>query len=94
MTTTFRSYGFGKLSRIGSRNPANRISPISRDTRRIEVEVTQEGQNKAIDMSVLLPINRSECGSRRVAVLTLNGAQARELYNTLNEFYNDTSLDK
>lgn len=85
------SQGFGKITGIGTRNPENRVAPRICRSRRIEVSVTQERMNTAINMELLLPIQRSERGSRRVAALNLNGSQARALYETLSAFFENAN---
>ena len=85
--TTVNSQGFGKITGIGTLNPENRIAPKRNRSRRVEVSVTQDRRNTPIDVRILLPIQRSACGSRRVAEINLNGAQARSLYETLANFF-------
>ena len=89
-----QSQGFGKLSGIGKINPLNRLNPETCESRRIEVSVSQDRMNTAIDVDIVVPIQRSELGSRRVANLRLNGAQARTLYDTLNRFFEDHNQNK
>ena len=81
------SEGFGKITGIGTRNPENRVSPRPNTSRRVEVSVLQDRKNSPINVEILLPIQRSQCGSRRVVALSLNGAQARSLYETLANFF-------
>jgi len=81
------SGGFGKITGIGTRNPDNRIAPKVCQTRRVEVALTQERSNSAINLEITVPIQRSERGSRRVTALNLNGSQARALYETLSRFF-------
>jgi hypothetical protein len=81
------SEGFGKITGIGTRNPENRLAPRPCQTRRVEVSVTQDRKNTPINVEILLPIQRSDRGSRRIAALNLNGAQARALYETLATFF-------
>jgi hypothetical protein len=85
--TTVKSSGFGKITGIGTRNTENRVAPKGNRSKRVEVSVTQDRRNTPINVEILVPITRSECGSRRVAALSLNGSQARALYNTLTEFF-------
>jgi hypothetical protein len=81
------SEGFGKITGIGTRNPENRIAPRPNTSRRVEVSVSQDRRNTPINVEILLPIQRSKCGSRRVAAINLNGTQARALYETLANFF-------
>lgn len=53
--------------------------------------MTQDRRNTPINLDICVPIQRSELGSRRVAALSLNGTQARALYNTLNEFFTNVN---
>jgi hypothetical protein len=85
------SGGFGKITGIGTRNPENRVSPRPCATRRIEVAVSQDRKNTPINVEILLPIQRSERGSRRIVSLNLNGAQARSLYETLARFFEESN---
>lgn len=84
---TVNSEGFGQITGIGTINTENRVSPKPTRSRRVEVSVTQDRRNTPINVKILLPIQRSECGSRRVAALNLNGTQARALYETLANFF-------
>lgn len=81
------SKGYGKISNIGTRNPDNRVNPPNNTSRRVEVKVTQDRRNTPINVELLVPLQRSDKGSRRVASLNLNGSQARTLYETLAEFF-------
>lgn len=83
------SDGFGKITGIGTRNTENRIAPRPCESRRVEVLVTQDRKNTPINVEILLPIQRSECGSRRVQAVNLNGTQARALYKTLARFFEE-----
>jgi hypothetical protein len=85
------SQGFGKITGIGTRNSENRVSPRVCRSRRIEVSVKQDRMNTAINMELLVPIGRSERGSRRIAALNLNGSQARSLYETLSAFFENAN---
>lgn len=85
------SEGFGKITRIGTINPENRISPRPNRSRRVEVSVTQDRRNTPINVEILLPIQRSTRGSRRIAALNLNGTQARALYETLAAFFEEAN---
>jgi hypothetical protein len=85
------SGGFGRITRIGTRNPENRVSPRTSRSRRLEVAVSQDRRNTSINLEIYVPIQRSSVGSRRVAALNLNGAQARVLYETLSEFFSDAN---
>lgn len=86
-----KSEGFGKITRIGTINPENRVSPRPNRSRRVEVSVTQDRRNTPINVEILLPIQRSTRGSRRIAALNLNGTQARALYETLAAFFEEAN---
>jgi hypothetical protein len=83
------SQGYGRLLGIGSRNPENKVAPLPNTSKRLEVSVSQDGMNKSINVELLVPIQRSKAGSRRVASLQLNGSQARSLYETLDRFFSE-----
>lgn len=87
------SEGYGKITGIGTVNPENRVSPRPSRSRRIEVSVTQDRKNTPINVEILLPIQRSELGSRRVVAVSLNGAQARSLYETLTNFFEGANMN-
>lgn len=87
MKTLTTSRGFGKLTGIGSLNTKNRIQPKTTRSHRVEVMIEQEGVNKAASVQVIVPVSRSSKGSRRVARITWNGYQAREVYETLRKFF-------
>lgn len=84
--TTNPSYE--SLARIGTgSNPRNafRFTPTS--STEIGVSIEQPASKKAMTMEVIVPITRSKTRSRRTARFTLNGTQARKLYETLSKFY-------
>jgi hypothetical protein len=84
--TTNNSYT--SLARIGSgSNPRNALVFTPTESTELGVSVSQEASKKAMTMEVIVPIARSKARSRRTARFTLNGAQARKLYETLNKFY-------
>jgi hypothetical protein len=83
--------GFERITKIGTINPENRIAPRPSRSRKVGVSVTQDRKNTPINVEILLPIQRSDCGSRRVAALNLNGMQARALYETLAAFFEDAN---
>lgn len=89
--TTVNSEGFGKITRIGTINPENRIAPKPSRSRRVEVSVSQDRRNTPINVEILVPIQRSDLGSRRIAALSLNGTQARALYDTLARFFENAN---
>ena len=79
---------FTSLSRIGTgSNPRNALVFTPTQSTDIGVSVSQEASKKAMTMEVIVPIARSKARSRRTARFTLNGAQARKLYETLSKFY-------
>ena len=53
----------------------------------IGVNIEQAAAKKAVKLELVVPIARSDRGSRRTAHLSLSGKQARELYEALSEFY-------
>lgn len=80
------------LARIGTRsNPRNALRFRPTSLTEVGVNVAQPGSKKAVQMEVIVPIRRSRAQSRRVARLTLNGAQARQIYETLSRFYSRES---
>lgn len=84
--TTNTSYE--SLARIGSgSNPRNSLRFTPTSSTEIGVSVEQPASKKAMTMEVIVPITRSKTRSRRTARFTLNGAQARKLYETLSKFY-------
>lgn len=84
--TTNTSYT--SLSRIGTgTNPRNALVFTPTNSNDIGVAVSQEASKKAMSMEVIVPISRSKTRSRRTARFTLNGTQARKLYETLTKFY-------
>jgi hypothetical protein len=86
-TTTNNSYT--SLARIGTRtNPRNLVTLTTAEADTIGVNVEQAASKKAVRMEMVVPITRSRKGSRRAARLSLSGRQARELYETLDRFYN------
>ncbi len=79
---------YQQKSGIGSRNPENKVTLYAAEDNTIGVQMEREGMgHKPIAMTLLVPTTRSECGSRRVAELSLTGTQARELYRALDSFY-------
>lgn len=87
--TTNTSYD--SLARIGSgSNPRNALVFTPTNSNDIGVSVEQPASKKAMTMEVIVPISRSKkTRSRRTARFTLNGVQARKLYETLSKFYSD-----
>lgn len=84
--TTNTSYE--SLARIGSgSNPRNSLRFTPTSSTEIGVSVEQPASKKAMTMEVIVPITRSKTRSRRTARFTLNGVQARKLYETLSKFY-------
>jgi len=80
---------FISLARIGTgKNPKNAVmlTPATANDV-IGVSVEQESSKRAVFMELIVPISRSRKGSRRAARFSLNGKQAREVYETLNKFY-------
>jgi len=78
------------LARIGTgTNPKNAVRFTPTNSTDIGVSVEQPSAKKAMTMEVIVPISRSKVRSRRTARFTLNGAQARKLYETLNKFYSE-----
>jgi len=81
---------FISLARIGTgTNPRNALVFTPTTSTEIGVRVEQPASKKAITMEVIVPIARSKARSRRTAWFTLNGAQARKLYETLSKFYSE-----
>jgi hypothetical protein len=79
---------FTSLARIGSgSNPRNTLRFTPTNSTDIGVSVEQPASKKAMTMEVIVPISRSKVRSRRTARFTLNGVQARKLYETLSKFY-------
>lgn len=79
---------FSSLSRIGTgSNPRNALRFTPTTSTDIGVSVEQPASKKAMTMEVIVPISRSKVRSRRTARFTLNGVQARKLYETLSKFY-------
>lgn len=80
---------YTSLARLGTgTNPRNGVRVTTRESAdEIGVSVEQPASKKAIRMEMVVPIRRSGRGSRRAARFTLNGRQARELYETLERFY-------
>jgi len=76
------------LARIGTgTNPRNALRFTPTNSTDIGVSVEQPSPKKAMTMEVIVPISRSKARSRRTAHFTLNGVQARKLYETLSKFY-------
>jgi hypothetical protein len=81
---------FNSLARIGTgTNPRNALVFTPTTSTEIGVSVEQPASKKAMTMEVIVPITRSKTRSRRTARFTLNGAQARKLYETLSKFYSE-----
>jgi hypothetical protein len=81
---------FTSLARIGTgSNPRNALRFTPTNSTDIGVSVEQPASKKAMTMEVIVPISRSKTRSRRTAHFTLNGAQARKLYETLSKFYSE-----
>lgn len=79
---------FDSLARIGTgSNPRNALRFTPTTSTDIGVSVEQPASKKAMTMEVIVPIARSKSRSRRTAHFTLNGVQARKLYETLSKFY-------
>ena len=79
---------FNTLARIGTgSNSRNALRFTPTQSTDIGVSVEQPASKKAMTMEVIVPISRSKTRSRRTARFTLNGAQARKLYETLSKFY-------
>lgn len=79
---------FDSLARIGTgSNPRNALRFTPTASTDIGVSVEQPASKKAMTMEVIVPISRSKTRSRRTARFTLNGVQARKLYETLSKFY-------
>lgn len=79
---------YDSLARIGSgSNPRNSLRFTPTNSTEIGVSVEQPANKKAMTMEVIVPITRSKTRSRRTARFTLNGSQARKLYETLSKFY-------
>lgn len=74
------------LSHLGHNNRGNRFNVVSSNVPEIGVAVIQSGAKKATTVRLLVP-GRTLRGSRRAAALTLNGAQAREIYETLQKHF-------
>ena len=84
---------FASLSRIGTYNRSNVVVLTPTTTTDIGVSVEQNGTKKAMSMQVSVPISRDRTtGSRRTAQLTLNGTQARRLYETLSRHFEERSV--
>lgn len=77
---------YRELSHLGHNNRGNRFNVVTSDVNQIGVAVIQSGSKKATTMRLLVP-GRTLRGSRRAAALSLNGAQARQLFETLSKHY-------
>lgn len=77
---------YKKLANIGSQNGTNRHTVRAADGQ-VGVYAETSGQKKATTVSLVIPTKRHSKGSRRATFVTLTGSQARELYETLGEFY-------
>ena len=84
---------YKSLARIGTRfnssNHRNRMNIDASDSHMVGVSILQNGEKKAMHMELIVPLVRSRRDSRRTARLSLNGVQARRLYETLSKFYNE-----
>lgn len=85
MKVTNRAYD--SLSRLGSQNPKNMKEVSVAESSEIGVMIERKGEHKATTIEIVVPVSRSKKGSRRASLMELNGSQARELYETLREFY-------
>lgn len=77
---------YDKLSNIGTYNGRNRVT-VYTATGQIGVAAETAGSKKATTVDLYIPTRRSGKGSRRVTHLELDGAQARELYESLSRYY-------
>lgn len=85
---------YDTLARIGTgTNPRNSLRFTPTNSTDIGVSVEQPASKKAMTMEVIVPISRSKTRSRRTARFTLNGVQARKLYETLSKFYAERDGD-
>jgi hypothetical protein len=74
------------LSHLGHNNRGNRFNVVTSNVPEIGVAVIQAGAKKATVGKLLVP-GRTLRGSRRAASITLNGAQLRALYETLDQHF-------
>lgn len=81
--TTNKNYR--SLAARGRFNPKNRKRVATSDVSEVGVAVYQAGDKKAIEMKLLVPGRRAD--SRTTTEFELNGAQARQIYETLAAFY-------
>lgn len=91
MTIEVTTPAYETLTRLGSINPRNSLEFRAVDTGDVGVNVETAGSKKPVSMEIVVPIHRSRKGSRRAARFTLNGTQARKLYETLSKFYDQRS---
>lgn len=85
---SYTNNSFATLARIGTgTNPRNAVVLTTAETDTVGVSLEQEASKKAVRMELVVPISRSQRGSRRAARISLSGRQARELYETLSRFY-------
>lgn len=78
---------FLKLAVLGHRNPMNHTKVHGDNRNELGVDVADHGNRKAVILTFAVPTGRNERDSRTAAKVTLNGRQARKLYNTLTKFY-------
>jgi len=88
MKTTTNN-GFKQLSGLGTINGRNRINVKTADLDEIGVEIETAGSKKETLLEIFVPAKRSSNGSRRVGRFVLNGKQARALFNTLKNHYEE-----
>lgn len=88
MSYNYSNSSYETLSRIGTgANPRNSIKITTAESDIVGVNMEQSAIKKAVSMEIVVPIRRSGKGSRRAARLSLTGRQARELYESLQRFY-------
>jgi hypothetical protein len=88
MSYEISNTSYDSLARIGTgTNPRNTMVFTPTRSTDLGVSVEQPASKKAMTMEVIVPISRSKTRARRTARFTLNGAQARKLYETLSKFY-------
>lgn len=91
-TIQVTSQTFEELSSVGSVESNNTVqAEMVESPTVVGVRVEQRGPKKAIQMDVVLPAPRSSRGSRRTTRVTLSGRQARQVYETLRNFYEKRS---
>lgn len=88
MSRIYTNTNYTSLSAIGTRNnPRNALVIRTAESDTVGVLLSQSASKKAVQMEMIVPIQRSSRGSRRAAHLSLSGRQARELYEALGRFY-------